>query len=103
MNSKFNPHKPIPYALSMWSPGTEVFYKCSECGQTFKMFYNKELFCHNCGLKQDWSDSPQHCSNEFKDQYDDLVYNQFARVNGSRTQDEQLVELLRDFYFGKRR
>lgn len=103
MNSKFNPHKPIPYALSMWSPGTEVFYKCSECGQTFKMFYNKELFCHNCGLKQDWSDSPQYCSNEFKDQYDDLVYNQFARVNGSRTQDEQLVELLRDFYFGKRR
>ena len=103
MTSKFNPHKPIPYALSMWSPGTEVFYKCSECGQTFKMFYNKELFCHNCGLKQDWSDSPQNCSKEFKDQYDDLVYNQFARVKGSRTQDEQLVELLRDFYFGKRR
>lgn len=98
-----NPHKPIPYALSMWAPGTEVFYKCCECGQSFKMFGNKELFCHSCGLKQDWSDSPQHCSKEFKDEYDDLVYNQYARVKGNRPQDEALVALLRDFYFGQRR
>jgi hypothetical protein len=87
----------------MWSPGTEVFYKCSECGQTFKMFGNKELFCHNCGLKQDWSDSPQHCSKEFKDKYDNLVYEQSANVRGDRPQDVQLLELLRNFYFGTQR
>lgn len=101
--SKLNPHKPIPYALSMWSPGTEVFYKCSECGQNFKMFGNRELFCHNCGLKQDWSDSPKHCSEEFKQLYDKLVYEQGAHVRGNRPQDEKLVELLTNFYFGSQR
>ena len=101
--SKLNPHKPIPYALSMWSPGTEVFYKCSECGQDFKMFGNRELYCHNCGLKQDWSDSPKHCSEEFKQLYDKLVYDQGAHVRGNRPQDEQLVTILREFYFGQRR
>lgn len=101
--NKLDSHKPVPYALSTWSPRTEVFYRCSECGQDFRMFGDRELFCHNCGLKQDWSDSPKHCSEEFKDEYDDLVYNQMAHVRGSRPQDEKLVALLRDFYFGERR
>ena len=101
--TKFNKHQPIPYALSMWSPGTEVFYKCAECGQDFKMFSNRELFCHNCGLKQDWSNSPKHCSAEFKQLYDTLVYDQGAYVRGNRPQDEQLVTILREFYFGERR
>jgi hypothetical protein len=101
--SKFNPHKPIPYALSMWAPGTEVFYKCSACGQTFKMFYNQEHFCHNCGLEQDWSDSPRYCSESFKNEYDELVYNQHAHTNGEREQDNALVKLLSDFYFAIKR
>lgn len=101
--SKLNPHKPIPYALSMWGSGTEVLYKCCECGQTFKIFGNHELFCHNCGLKQDWSDSPSNCSEEFKKEYDKLVYEQHAHIRGSKPQDEQLVTLLGDFYFGVRR
>lgn len=100
---KLDPHKPIPYTLSMWSPGTEIFYKCSECGQTFKFFAEKELFCHNCGLKQDWSTSPKHCTDEFKKEHDNLVYEQGAYLRGTRPQDEQLVALFRDLYFGVRR
>ena len=98
-----NVHKPIPYALSSWSPGTEVLYKCCECGQTVNFYSNLELFCHHCGNQIDWSDSPKHCSNEFKLKYDNLVYEQSAYVRGKRPQDEKLVELLRNFYFGNER
>lgn len=101
--SKLDPHKPIPYALSQWDSRTEVFYKCSECGQSFKMFGNKELFCHNCGLRQDWSDSPQNCSQEFKDKYEDLVYNKHAHIRGSKPEDTELRRLLFDFYSGTKR
>lgn len=101
--SKLNSHKPIPYALSTWDSRTEMFYKCCACGQDFRMFGNRELFCHNCGLKQDWSDSPTNCSEKFKKEYEKLVYDQYAIVEGNRPQDKKLVSLLFDFYSGKKR
>lgn len=57
-----NKHKPIPYSLSQYGSCTEVLYKCAECGTDFRILGRQEVYCHGCGNKQDWSDSPSYCS-----------------------------------------
>lgn len=95
-----NYHKPIPHSLSRYGSGTEVLYKCAKCGTDFRILGKYEAFCHGCGNEQDWSDSPQYCSEIFKKRYDDLVYKRYAFIRGKRKVDKELMELMWQFYKG---
>lgn len=102
---KFDKHRPIPHQLSMWNTGTEILYKCAQCGTDFRILGRGESYCHGCGLKLDWSKSPKYCSEEFKQEYDSLVYDNHAILYRAETElateyDKQLFELMRDLYFG---
>lgn len=45
---------PIATVISSWNR-KEIIYSCPRCGQSFRQFGNKELFCHHCGLAIDWN------------------------------------------------
>lgn len=45
---------PIATGISSWNPYTKIIYKCANCGQDFRFFGEKELFCHHCGVAVDW-------------------------------------------------
>jgi hypothetical protein len=94
-------NKPIPYALSQYGSCTEVLYKCASCGADFRILGHHELYCHRCGAEQYWSDSPSYCSQEFKQQYGNLVYERNAFLRGEREQDKELVKLMYSFYKGE--
>ena len=93
-------NRPIPYALSQYGSCTEVLYKCANCGTDFRILGNQEQYCHGCGTKQNWPNSPRYCSKEFKQKYDKLVYEQYAYINGEREQDKELRQLFYSFYKG---
>lgn len=97
----FSPNKPVPYRLSQFGSCREVLYKCPKCGADFRILADQENYCHNCGIKLDWTTSKRVCSEEFKEQYDKLVYEENAYTSGKRPQDQQLVNLLYQFYCGK--
>lgn len=99
--SKLDLHKPIPYSLSMWNGGREVFYKCAKCGTTFHILSDLERYCHYYGIKLNWTDSPRYCSEEFKKAYDDLRYNKHTYTGETKEVDAQLRSLLYDYYLGK--
>ena len=106
MEHKFSVNRPIPHSLSMWDSGTEILYKCAKCGCDFRILSQHEKYCHNCGIKLDWSKSPKYCSPEFKKKYDKLVYEQHAIFGRGATEegnqhDVELFNLMRDLYFGK--
>lgn len=46
--------KPTATEITSWQSYREIIYKCSNCGQDFRMFGNKEHFCHTCGTEVDW-------------------------------------------------
>lgn len=46
--------KPTAIEITSWQPYKEVIYKCSNCGQDFRIFGNKEHYCHTCGTEVDW-------------------------------------------------
>lgn len=91
---------PIPYRLNQWGSGREVIYKCAECGADFRILGDQEEFCHRCGAKQNWSNSPRYCSAKFKEEYDRLVYEEHAYVGGQREVDKELRNLLFSFHKG---
>lgn len=99
MNNKIS--KPIPYALSQYGSCTEILYKCINCGTDFRILGDQEQYCHGCGMKQDWSDSPKYCSHTFKQKYDELVYKHYAYLHGEREQDKELVQLFYKLYKGE--
>lgn len=104
---KFDEHRPIPYALSQWNTGTEVLYKCAKCGCDFRILGQHEHYCHLCGVKLDWTKSPVHCSEQFKSEYDSLVYDNYAILSRASTElstdyDKQLFNMMHDMYFGIR-
>ena len=96
-----NKMRPISYALSQYGSCTEVLYKCANCGTDFRILSNQEHYCHGCGTKQDWDDSPRYCSQKFMEKYNYLVYGQHAYLNGEREQDKELVQLMYRFYKGE--
>lgn len=98
-----NKYKPIPHSLSQYGSGTEVLYMCQKCGADFRILGNQEAYCHRCGAKQDWSDSPEYCSENFRKKYDDLVYSKHAYFYGKRKIDEELRELFFRFFKGELR
>ena len=91
--NKLNPRKPIPYQLSMWNTMTEIFYKCAVCGQNFKFYFNDEHYCHNCGNEIDWTNVPHYCTEEFKNRYNKLVYDEHMPYNS-----EQVIKLMYEIY-----
>lgn len=46
--------KPTAIGITDWYPYKEVVYKCSNCGQDFRMLGDRERFCHTCGTQVDW-------------------------------------------------
>lgn len=68
---KKNKYRPTAYRLSDWGSCTEIIYVCANCGTSFGFFGKDEKFCHKCGLEQDWSNRPSHCSEEFAKKYRD--------------------------------
>lgn len=46
--------KPTAIEIISWQPYKKVIYKCSNCGHDFRIFGDKEKFCHNCGVEVDW-------------------------------------------------
>ena len=46
--------KPIAFKISSLRGG-EILYKCPACDTSFAGLGRKELYCHNCGEKIDWS------------------------------------------------
>lgn len=64
--------KPTAIGITSWQPYKEVIYKCSNCGQDFRMFGNKEHFCHTCGMEVDWKNVMIQLPKPFdKNDYDD--------------------------------
>ena len=61
--------RPIAYQLSGWDSKTEVFYKCANCGQDFRLLGQLEKYCHSCGKKQNWKGFVKYCSKDFSDLY----------------------------------
>lgn len=63
--------KPTAIAITDWQPYKEVIYKCSKCGQSFRMLGDKERFCHTCGTEVDWNGVIKNLPKPFnKDDYD---------------------------------
>lgn len=98
-------HKPLPKRLSQWGSGTEIIYMCPVCFCDFRIYGNKELYCHECGNMIQWKNIPTHCSEEFKKQYDELVYKKYARMgkpDDKQTPDDiALTELMFKLYKGE--
>lgn len=96
---KFDEHRPIPHSLSMWDTGTEILYKCARCGTDFRILSRQEKFCHGCGLRLDWSHSLKYCSEDFKKQYNKLVYEHHAVLGRNQSkEDNDLTKLMFDLY-----
>ncbi|MBQ2389747.1 MAG: hypothetical protein II305_06810 [Clostridia bacterium] len=93
--------KPIPHSLSQYGSGTEVLYRCANCGADFRILGKHETFCHGCGVKQDWENSPIYCSEQFKEMYNELVYKKHAYIQRNRDVDKELKQLLYRFYEGE--
>ena len=96
-------YKPIPHSLSQYGSGTEVLYRCANCGTDFRILGKYEAFCHGCGVKQDWENNPIYCSEQFKEMYNELVYKKHAYIQGNRDVDKELKQLLFRFYKGELR
>lgn len=96
-------YKPIPHSLGQYGSGTEVLYRCAKCGADFRILGKHETFCHGCGVKQDWENSPIYCSEQFKEMYNELVYKKHAYIQGNRDVDKELKQLLFRFYKGELR
>jgi tRNA(Ile2) C34 agmatinyltransferase TiaS len=47
--------KPVADDISEWGSCKEILYRCPNCGQSFRMFGDKEHFCHTCGIPIDWN------------------------------------------------
>ena len=63
--------KPTAIGITDWQPYKEIIYKCSNCGQDFRMFGDRERFCHTCGTKVDWQDVIKRLPKSFnKNDYD---------------------------------
>lgn len=92
--------RPIPYSLSQYGSCREVLYRCASCGAAFGILGNQTDFCHKCGKKQDWSDSPTFCSNSFREAYHTL-FNKNAMFGGGREIDKELTKLMYQFYKGE--
>jgi hypothetical protein len=60
---------PIPYQLSQWGSGTEVFYKCPKCGCDMRLLGRRQNYCYECGQKLDWKFCIQYVTEEIKEQY----------------------------------
>lgn len=61
--------KPLLDRISNWDDGSELIYKCSNCGVSFGFYGDEENFCHNCGIKIDWDNVPRHCSEKISSLY----------------------------------
>lgn len=94
-------HKPIPHSLSQYGSGTEVLYRCANCGTDFRILGKYEAFCHGCGAKQNWENSPIYCSEQFKEMYNELVYKKHARISINAGANKELKQLLYRFYIGE--
>lgn len=66
---KKNKYRPTAERLSDWDSKTQIIYMCAKCGTSFGFYGEKEKFCHNCGLEQDWTNKAEYCSKEFADRY----------------------------------
>ena len=53
-NSNYNKLVPTAVEITGWKPYQKVIYKCSNCGQEFRFYGEKEKYCHNCGVKVRW-------------------------------------------------
>lgn len=63
--------KPIAIGITDWPPYKEIIYKCSNCGQDFRMFGDRERFCHTCGIEVDWQNVIKRLPEPFdKNNYD---------------------------------
>lgn len=36
-------------------PNKDILYRCSNCGQLFDVYGNKERYCHRCGVRVNWN------------------------------------------------
>ena len=66
-SKKFN--LPVPVRLSSWNNMTEIIYQCPKCAQSFALLRYKESYCHNCGAKISWENSPIYCGEKFSALY----------------------------------
>lgn len=63
--------KPTAIEITSWRPYKKVIYQCSNCGQDFRMFGDKEHYCHNCGVEVDWDNVIKQLPEPFdKNDYD---------------------------------
>lgn len=63
--------KPTAIEITSWKPYKEIIYKCSNCGQDFRFFGDREHFCHTCGVEVDWQDVIKRLPEPFdKNNYD---------------------------------
>ena len=99
--AKIKSMRPIPYQLSQYGSGTEILYKCANCGADFRILGRQHDFCHKCGTKQNWEISPQYCSPEFKEEYDFLRYMWCSCIDRSCEFDEKIKRLFFSLYKGE--
>lgn len=50
--------KPVAESISSWPPYKAIIYKCAACGQSFSILGHRELYCHHCGTRVDWTGVP---------------------------------------------
>lgn len=63
--------KPTAIEITSWQPYQEIIYKCSNCGQDFRLLGDREHFCHTCGVEVDWQNITKRLPESFdKNDYD---------------------------------
>ena len=87
---------PIPYTLSQWGDGSEVFYKCPKCGQDFRLLGSRQNYCFNCGIKLDWEFTIKNVTPDIKS-----LYQSFRRDYHLGKIDYKTMRQLEDNLFDK--
>lgn len=89
---------PLPYTLSQWERGKEVFYKCPKCGCDLRLLGNRQNYCFDCGQKLDWESTIKEVSQEFKNTYEKLYEDYYRGKIDYKDLELKKTQMMLDLY-----
>lgn len=93
----------VPTATSVTDayPNKDILYRCSNCGQLFDIYGDKERYCHRCGVRVNWNNVLLKLSEPFPKE--DGYFNEWSFI--TTLNKMQRGKIKNDGYYdvGKRR
>lgn len=89
---------PIPHRISNWNNGDEILYKCPKCGCDFRILSNQEHYCHNCGVKLNWSNALMYLTTEQLMEYKKICTRHIDTDEAMHRQQRDIAEFLSNIY-----